>query len=256
MQNKILARLRQIASEENVTILHAVESGSRAWGFASADSDYDVRFLYVRPARWYLQLGKIRDVLEYPVDEVWDVNGWDLQKALRLMHSSNPTLFEWLGSPVVYLTTPFAEELRAAGQACYRKRAGLHHYLNMARGDLQKHLRDETVEAKKYFYALRPALACRWILENETPPPVAFGDLCDSELPAALRPAVEQLLEWKQILPESGRIARLPELDRFLEESLAETERETAALPKEPDPDWGPLDALFLRAAGWEEGLA
>lgn len=95
----IPAKLREIEQRENVRILHCVESGSRAWGFASPDSDYDVRFVYVRPLEYYLQLGKTRDVIEWQLDDTLDINGWDLQKALRLLHNSNPTLFEWDRSP-------------------------------------------------------------------------------------------------------------------------------------------------------------
>lgn len=102
----IPAKLHEIEQRENVRILHCVESGSRAWGFASPDSDYDVRFLYVRTAEDYLRLDKMRDVIEWQLDETLDISGWDLQKALRLLHSSNPTLFEWSASPLVYKTTP------------------------------------------------------------------------------------------------------------------------------------------------------
>lgn len=101
-----------IEGKENIRILLAVESGSRAWGFASPDSDYDVRFIYVRPWEEYLRLENTRDVIELPIDEVLDVNGWDLNKTLRLMHSSNPTLMEWLDSPIVYMEREETEKLK------------------------------------------------------------------------------------------------------------------------------------------------
>ena len=113
MKEQIYNKLREIEKTENVRILLAVESGSRAWGFASPDSDYDVRFIYVRPKDDYLRLDPVRDVIELPLDEVFDINGWDLQKTLRLLYRSNPTLFEWFSSPIVYLETEFADELRA-----------------------------------------------------------------------------------------------------------------------------------------------
>ena len=112
MQQKILRKLHEIEKTENVRILLAIESGSRAWGFASTDSDYDVRFIYVRAQEEYLRLDPVRDVIELPLDPVFDINGWDLQKALRLMYKSNPTLFEWLASPIVYMETDFADKLR------------------------------------------------------------------------------------------------------------------------------------------------
>lgn len=101
----IQSKLFEIEAKENVRILHCVESGSRAWGFASPDSDYDVRFIYVRPKDYYLRLEKTRDVIEWQLDETLDINGWDVQKALRLLHNSNPTLFEWNASPIIYRTT-------------------------------------------------------------------------------------------------------------------------------------------------------
>ena len=112
MREKIQAQLRRIEEEEHIKILLAVESGSRAWGFASPDSDYDVRFIYIRPTQDYLRLDSVRDVIELPIDEVLDINGWDLQKTLRLLHKSNPTLFEWFSSPIVYRETEFADTFR------------------------------------------------------------------------------------------------------------------------------------------------
>lgn len=100
MRKVIIEKLQQIEKQENVRILHAVESGSRAWGFESPDSDFDVRFIYVRPRDYYLKLEQTRDVLEFPINDLLDVNGWDLQKALRLLHRSNPSVFEWFKSPI------------------------------------------------------------------------------------------------------------------------------------------------------------
>ena len=108
MRDRILHQLQQLEKTEGITILHAVESGSRAWGFPSPDSDYDVRFIYVRSCEAYLRLEKRRDVLELPIDEELDISGWDLDKALRLLHGSNPTLFVWCQSPIVYKTTPLS----------------------------------------------------------------------------------------------------------------------------------------------------
>ena len=111
MRELILEKLNEIEQRENIRILHAVESGSRAWGFPSPDSDYDVRFIYVRRPEFYVKLEKTRDVIELPINEMLDINGWDLNKTLRLLHSSNPTLFEWMSSPVVYRQTDFMERL-------------------------------------------------------------------------------------------------------------------------------------------------
>ncbi len=112
MKSTIAEELRKIEKEYNVEIIYAVESGSRAWGFASPDSDYDVRFIYKRKKNDYLKLEKTRDVIELPIDDVLDINGWDLDKTLKLLYKSNPTLFEWLSSPIVYNNTDSAERLK------------------------------------------------------------------------------------------------------------------------------------------------
>ena len=95
-------KLDEIEEMEGVKILHAVESGSRAWGFASPDSDYDVRFVYVRPEQYYLRLDEKKDFINWELDETLDINGWDLSKTLQHFHKSNASLYEWGNSPVVY----------------------------------------------------------------------------------------------------------------------------------------------------------
>ncbi len=105
MEELIKSKLKEIEEKENIKILHCVESGSRAWGFASPDSDYDVRFIYVRPKEFYLRLDKTREVIEWQLDDTLDINGWDVSKALSLLYKSNPTLFEWNSSPIVYNCT-------------------------------------------------------------------------------------------------------------------------------------------------------
>src|SRR5947209_3872560 len=113
MKDKIIAKLYEIEKEQSVKILYAVESGSRAWGFASKDSDYDIRFIYVHPIDWYISIEEKRDVIEYPVKDLLDFSGWDIRKALQLYKKSNPPLYEWLVSPIVYLEHGnFAQQLR------------------------------------------------------------------------------------------------------------------------------------------------
>jgi hypothetical protein len=101
MQNAIISKLDEIETRENVLIFYACESGSRAWGFPSSDSNYDIRFLYLRPKDWYLSIDSGRDVIELPILDSLDINGWDLKKALGLLMKSNPSLLEWLDSPIV-----------------------------------------------------------------------------------------------------------------------------------------------------------
>jgi predicted nucleotidyltransferase len=251
MREVIRRELASLESRANITILLAVESGSRAWGFPSPDSDYDVRFLYVRPKTEYLRLQPRRDVIEHLLDDTLDINGWDIDKALRLMHGSNPTLFEWLSSPVVYQEHPFARELRAASGAYFLAKPGLHHYLSMAAGNYREYLKGESVRLKKYFYVLRPLLACRHILSHGTPPPMLFETLLRSEMDAALIPVVERLLEQKRQTPELGEGPRIGALNAFIETEIASLEERISRLPRAGEADWDALNALFLRALAW-----
>ena len=157
MKERIIQKLYEIEKEHNIRILLAVESGSRAWGFASPDSDYDVRFIYVRQRDDYLRLNAMRDVIELPISDELDISGWDLQKALRLLYKSNPTLFEWFSSPIVYIETPFANDFRNIMQDYFSKKKTLYHYISMAEGNYRDYLKGDTVWAKKYFM-YRPVL--------------------------------------------------------------------------------------------------
>lgn len=160
MREKIQEQLRRIEEAENIKILFAVESGSRAWGFASPDSDYDVRFIYIRRLEDYLRLNTIRDVIELPIDDALDINGWDLQKTLRLLHKSNPTLFEWFSSPIVYQETEFSDKFRDLMMHYFSSKKTMYHYVSMAEGNYREYLKGDLIRAKKYFYVLRPVLAC------------------------------------------------------------------------------------------------
>ncbi len=248
MRETIIKKLNEIEKTENVTILHAVESGSRAWGFASPDSDYDVRFFYVRPKEYYLRLNRRRDVLEYPVNDVLDISGWDLDKTLRLLHTSNPTLFEWSSSPVVYKTTPYFQELKPIISGYFTAKSGLWHYLSMAEGNYREYLKGEMVKAKKYFYVLRPLLACRWILEHQTPPPMRFSELVQTQLEPGLKPIIGELLKRKMSAPELREIPRIDQLNAFIGQTLPVIRAQIEAMLPAPEKDWAPLNALFLSA--------
>ena len=249
----MLQTLAEIEKTEGVTILHAVESGSRAWGFPSPDSDYDVRFFYVRPKEDYLRLDRTRDVIERPIDAVLDVNGWDLVKTLRLLHASNPTLFEWSQSPIVYRTTELFQSFQPTIRAYFAAKSGLLHYLSMAEGNYREYLKGELVKAKKYFYVLRPLLACRWILERGTPPPMLFAELVETQLEPELRPLVADLLQVKMETPEIGLVPRIDALNAFIERNLPVLRTQVEALSPEPRKGWEPLNRMFLSALQQQE---
>jgi predicted nucleotidyltransferase len=243
---EVLATLERIEAQHDVRVLFACESGSRGWGFASPDSDYDVRFVYVHRPEWYLRVQPQRDVIELPINDELDVSGWELRKALQLLHGSNPTLFEWLDSPIVYREDVAATaSLRALAPDFYSARKGRWHYLAMARNNFNGHLQGDTVRLKKYLYVLRPLLAARWIDSGRGVPPMRFAELVDGLVDAAaLRAEINALLRLKMTAGEAECGPRFARIHAFVEQELARDE-----LPpddyKRPGGDSAALDALL-----------
>ena len=177
MEKKILEKLKQIEVEKGVEILLAVESGSRAWGFASPDSDYDIRFIYKHDADYYLSLWDKPDVIEFMTEDDLDGSGWDLRKVLKLLAKSNASLLEWLYSPVVYYENEaFTSQMRTLAKDCFSPIACLLHYLGTTKNFMDVCQADE-VKLKSYFYALRTVLAGKWIIDKNTFPPADFMEL-------------------------------------------------------------------------------
>lgn len=209
-----------------------MESGSRAWGFASPDRDFDVRFIYVRQKDFYLRLDNTRDVIEWKLNDTLDVSGWDLKKALILLHKSNPTIFEWKNYPII--------------DKYFQGKSALFHYLNTAKHNYKDFLQEKSVRLKKYFYALRPILACRWILENNSPPPMLFTELADACLDKSIFPAVSELLNIKMNTEELGEGKRIDCINEYICRSIGEIEAVLATYPKNSPDDWQELNHLFL----------
>ncbi len=220
MTGTILSELRAIESREGVRILFAIESGSRAWGFPSPDSDYDVRFVYARPLDWYLTIVPGRDVIERPIDDALDVNGWDIKKALGLLIKPNPVLLEWLSSPIRYIwDNADCDRLIAFSQKTAHGHACLHHYLSLGGRQWDVYIEGRSrVNLKKYFYVVRPAMAVRWVrMHPETIPPMNFHDLLAGiDLPADLIAGLNDLLERKSRAKELGEAPRITAIDDFI----------------------------------------
>lgn len=251
--------LAEAADQHGVRILLAVESGSRAWGFGSPDSDYDVRFIYVHPRDWYVRLAEGRDVIERPLDEqLVDLAGWDVRKALRLLLRSNPALYEWVVSPVVYSDDG---DFRPAARQLFEEHADAsalaHHYWSIARGQWKREVEgEEAVKLKKYFYVVRPLLSLRWVVEKGTPPPMAIDALLtEVPMPVSLRAAVEDLLVKKRATLELGRGRHIPAIDDWARAELEELAPERLGLSKTPRKDATEVaDQLFRRIIGIERG--
>ena len=248
MTEIIKAKLLEIEKKENVKILLAVESGSRAWGFPSPDSDYDVRFIYVRPKEEYLKLNGGRDVIEYPINDMLDINGWDLDKALKLLFKSNPTLFEWLNSPIVYMqNNDFVSEIKAVYDHYFNTKNSLYYYLSMAQGNYREYIKTDMVKAKEYFYVLRPILCCRWILKNKSAPPMWFSKLVDSQLDKTLLPEIEHLLDLKM---NSSRVKVIPHIgviNEYIDKSFEELDTLVKDAEVLAEKSWDELDELFIK---------
>jgi uncharacterized protein len=227
---EIQAQLDGIEVEHDVRILFAIESGSRAWGFPSPDSDYDVRFVYVHTPDWYLTIERRRDVIELPISDNLDINGWDLRKALQLILKANPVLSEWLRSPIVYRADKTAvAELAAFAETIAHGRSSRYHYLSIAVTNYENAIVDRRdVPLKKYLYATRPVLALRWLREFPNRPlPMALSDLrAGLEVDDTVNKELNALLAKKAQTKELGTGPAIPELNAFIAEEICRTREE------------------------------
>ncbi|MBD0687718.1 MULTISPECIES: nucleotidyltransferase domain-containing protein [unclassified Pseudomonas] len=242
VQEEVRSRLRRAESEHEVKVLLAVESGSRAWGFASPNSDYDARFIYVNKPEWYLSVGleERRDVIEYPIVDDMDINGWDLRKALRLFWKSNPGFVEWLQSTIVYEHSgSFHERAKALLPQVYSVESGIYHYRSMAKTNYRGYLQAPQVPLKKYFYVLRPLLSVRWLEQFNTPAPIEFDTLRTViEGQSELQSAIDDLLAIKRASPELGLSPQIMPIQQFIERELLRLEaiKPTRSERKEVEP--------------------
>lgn len=238
-------KLKEIEERENIRVLHAAESGSRAWGIASPDSDYDVRFVYVRPMDFYLKLQDKKDFIDWELNQVLDINGWDITKALQHFYKSNATLYEWGNSPVIYKTTPQWEKIMKLAEEYFSGKSAMYHYYGTARKNYEAYLMEDMVKYKKYFYVLRPILACKWIEKKKCPPPVLFQTLAEEILEKEMKPAVDRLVEAKLQMTESEKRGKIQELNDYIQENLEYYQALLSEMPEDRNKDWEPLNRSF-----------
>ncbi len=249
IREKIIQKLKKIEQEQNIEILFAIESGSRAWGFESTDSDYDVRFIYRHPKNHYLSISKKRDVVEYPINDELDLSGWDIRKALQLFLKSNPALFEWIGSPITYLErTDFRKDLKELEKIFFSPRGTIYHYLNMAKGNYRSYLQKDKVRLKKYFYVLRPILACLWIEKYNQKPPMEFEIKVNEFLKKdkELYKEVQKLLKKKKSGTELDNGKKIEVINDFIKEKLEYFDEYVLNTPKS-NPKNEILDNIFRK---------
>jgi predicted nucleotidyltransferase len=239
--------LIRIKRESQVRILYAGESGSRAWGFPSPDSDFDVRFIYAHDKDWYLSLAEESDVIEKNLEGDLDVVGWDIRKTLRLILKSNSVPFEWLQSPIVYVQqVGFVESIMKAAGPYFSMKTGFHHYLSLCKRVIEETKGDsQFIKSKKYFYILRPLLAAAWIYDHKVVPPMKFQDLCETpRIDQRLRIEIDKLLEIKLQSNEKKEISRSVALDDFIVKTITDIEESSLALPP-AQRDTKTLDKFF-----------
>ena len=250
VRNVIISELEAMEREKGVNLMLAVESGSRCWGFESLDSDYDVRFVYSRPKDDYLRLESMRDTIEWRLDDDLDVVGWDLCKFLRLLRASNPTAFEWMGSPVVYYESLGFKEVREVAPKCFDPVAHAHHYIEMASKHDMRYIRNGKCTPKRYLYAVRSLLACKWSIEEQKPVPMAFSELSEAMLEPKMAPLVTNLVEIKRNGLERGACEQIPELDEWILAQEAALDAKIDTLERPEGLEWSVLDEVFLKMVG------
>lgn len=223
IKTEIMHRLHKTEEQKGVRILMAIESGSRAWGFESKNSDYDVRFIYAREKDWYVSVDfeEKRDVIEYPITDEIDLNGWDVRKSLRLFSKSNPAFVEWIQSPITYIERgEFRYKVTSLLPEIYSIERGIYHYRSMAKTNFRGYLRSELVPLKKYFYVLRPLLSIKWLEKNKVPAPIEFDKLLSLVDDNKLLSAINDLLEKKKSNEELSKGPAIREINDFIKSEL------------------------------------
>lgn len=241
----IRAKLGQIEQQEQIRIIWAVEAGSRAWGFHSPNSDYDVRFIYIRNKKDYLRLEEIRDSLDAQQDELLDIEGWDLRRVLRMVYRSTPEVHEWFASPIVYRSTPEAEEIRRILPEYFSVKKCARNYLHVASMDFRTYFRDDEVWLIKYFYLLRQMLQAKWLLEEGDTPPMLFEELVKAKLDDEWKDYILELLQKKKVSQELGKTSRNKKLIGYLEQTIREMQEKVSALEDDGKKSWERLNQYF-----------
>ncbi|WP_298901219.1 nucleotidyltransferase domain-containing protein [uncultured Psychroserpens sp.] len=224
MKTKILEKLSEIEKERNIEILFAVESGSRAWGFESPDSDYDIRFVYKHNTDWYLNLWEQKDTIEFMTDDDLDGSGWDLRKALKLLAKSNASFLGWLFSPVIYRANEsFLNDVKSLATNNFNPVSGFYHYSSMSKG-FEETLDTEKMTLKSFFYAIRTALCANWIYKKESIPPVLFKELYPI-IDMKYHSILDDLIDLKSREIEKSQEPVDPTLITLVRETVAENNR-------------------------------
>lgn len=251
IQKEIQENLDAIEKKYNITILLAIESGSRAWGFASPDSDYDVRFIYVHKQEEYLRIDGMKEVIEWQLDEVLDINGWDLKKALLALGKGNPNIMEWASSPIIYRKNASWDPIWETARSYFSEKSALCHYYGTANATYNGFLKGELIRYKKYFYALRPLLCCHYIQRFHKIPPMEFKDLLilfdgqEEDLSQSLYDAIQELLKRKVLTEEKDLNPQMPVIIDFIKMDCEKQKRISDQTADDHKKDLESLNQVF-----------
>ena len=251
IRREIRENLDAIERQNHVRILLAVESGSRAWGFASPDSDYDVRFIYMREPKEYLRIDALKDTIEWQLDEVLDINGWDLKKALLAFAKGNPNIMEWANSPIIYRKAPEWDGIRETAMQYFSEKSALCHYYGTANSTYLSSLTGDQIRYKKYFYALRPLLCCRWIERYHEAPPMEFEKLLklfdgkEAALNDKLHAAIRELLSRKAVTEEKDLNPQMPAIIGFITDECRRQKEISDLTPDDRKQDYTAMNECF-----------
>lgn len=249
MKTKILKYLKKIEQEKDIKILLACETGSRAWGFPSPDSDYDIRLIYMHKKDWYLSLQEKKDTIDlmFENNDI-DISGWDLRKSLRLLQKSNAALLERIQSPILYqVNTDFIKTINKLSKTQYSRIATMHHYLSMSKKFLDDIKEHKTYKLKKFFYALRSATACQWILEKEDNPPIEFRKMINGlNLEKDLTNRIDELISLKATISEDYLHEGEEKLINYIENCINNADQQRNSLPSSSG-KIADLDNFFIK---------
>jgi len=219
----IIKKLLEIEKEHGIRILYACESGSRAWGFPSPNSDYDVRFIYAHDLDWHLSLEDKKDTIDLPISDELDIGGWEIKKVLGLLWKSNAPLLEWIQSPIVYKSEgSFLTEILKLSHSYFSPIATMHHYLSMSKKYNDACLTNE-VKLKKYFYALRTTIAGTWIRERGSMPHIEMPEMF-SVVPEKVKHKINEMIKIKADKSESYLHPKEPLISNFLASEIEKNE--------------------------------
>ena len=250
MLDTILGEISACETEKDVRILLAVESGSRCWGFESENSDWDVRFVYLHPKNWYLRLEDTKDTIDWRIDDELDIVGWDLGKFLKLMRRSNPSCFEWLGSPIVYREESCFEMVREVSKRCFNPISSAYHYYGMGKKHDERYIRNGLQTPKHYLYTVRSILACKWSIERQEPVPMLFSELQETVLEPEMQEIVSELVVTKKNGLEKASCDPILELDEWILTSNESLKAKIGSLSATEQVPWQELDDIFIDMLG------